>query len=488
MPPLQNAREPRRLLSLLPFLAAAAGLGLCVKAVRPAEPAALTATAETSADQAAPLPLHKTASSARVALTQIEARPPVDLESLLVQTHEAFLRRDSVHLGAALEELLIDPELALELLDGLKAQRWGCDEDALTPTEDGARIAIGAGAALYSSEQTPTEPEFAGRFIVGTIESLPLMRPLLARYVAKELARAEVGGARVLGARWLPIILRLRWANPEARHLYEILLEGVTESEDADSAAIAHLLFSDEEDPALLRIALARLLKDDPAHWIGVANEWYERAESNTLRSALASAVAAAAPCDDAARFLAHAASSTLHAQTASLAGRAGGLEALADEYEVRLSMGDDPAARRALVSGLARDPDLCLGIARTDPDRGVRGQALLSATVRTTSREAIDVVRAAWQSADDRHYGVEPRHLVWSAANAVSRVAPELRSEAVELLRSLASDPELPHEARTDACARLRRWLPTHEHAVLRAELSKALTANETHTITELR
>jgi hypothetical protein len=170
------------------------------------------------------------------------------------------------------------------------------------------------------------------------------------------------------------------------------------------------------------------------------------------------------------------------------LAARDGGLDALADEYEARLSTGDDPAARRALVSGLARDSDLCLGIARTDPDRAVRGQALLSATVRTSSREALDVVRAAWQSADDRHYGVAPRHLVWSAANAISRVAPELRSEAVELLRSLASDPELPHEARADACARLSRWLPTHEHAALRAELTTTQTTNETHTLPELR
>jgi hypothetical protein len=488
MPPLQNAREPHRLLSLLPFLAAAAGLGLCVKAVRPAAPAALIPPAKNTANEAAPLPLHKTASSARVPLTQLEARPPVDLEALLIEAHESFLERDSVHLGATLEELLIDPALALELLDGLQTQRWGRGEGALTPAEDGARIAIGAGAALYSSEQSPAELGFAGRFIGSSIESLRLMRPLLARCVAKELARAEVDGARVLGARWLPFILRLRWAHPEARHLYELLLEGVAESEDADSAAIAHLLFSDEEDPGLLRIALARLLKDDPAHWIGVANEWYERAESSAVRAALASAVTAAARPEDAARFLAHAASSRLHAQAASLAARNGGLEALADEYEARLSMGDDPAARRALVSGLARDPDLCLGIARTDPDRGVRGQALLSATVRTTSREAIDVVRAAWQSADDRHYGVEPRHLVWSAANAVSRVTPELRSEAVELLRSLASDPELPHEARADACARLSRWLPAHEHAALRAALSTHLTTDKNHPSPELR
>ena len=488
MSPAQNLQEPRRLRSLFPFLAAAAGLSLCITATRPEELTLSATPVSSTVDETAPLPLHEAPSNARAPLTQLEAQAPRDLEALLAQVHEAFLKRDSLQLGGALEELLIEPELALELLDGLQAQRWGRNEDTLTPIEDGARIAIGAGAALYSSERTPLEPAFAERFIAHSIESLSLMRPLLARCVAEELARAEADGVRVLDARCLPLILRLHWAHPESRDLYELLLETVAGSEDADSAAIARLLFSNEEDPGLLRIALARLLKDDPAHWIGVANEWYERAESSAVRAALASAVTAAARPEDAARFLAHAASSRLHAQAASLAARDGGLEALADEYEARLSMGDDPAARRALVSGLARDPDLCLGIARTDPDRGVRGQALLSATVRTTSREALDVVRAAWQSADDRHYGVEPRHLVWSAANAVSRVSPELRPEAVELLRSLASDPELPHEARADACQRLSRWLPVHEHAALRAELSAILTTNETHTIPELR
>ena len=237
-----------------------------------------------------------------------------------------------------------------------------------------------------------------------------------------------------------------------------------------------------------MRVALSRLLKDDPAHWFGVASEWYERADSIPMRAAIASAVAAAAPTRDAARFLARAASPLLHAQAAILAARDGGMDSLSDEYEARLSVGDDPAARRALVSGLARDSDLCLGIARTDPDRGVRGQALLSATVRSSSREALDVIEAAWHAADDERYGVAPRHLVWSAANAVSRVEPELRTEAVELLRSLASDPALPNEVRSDACARLRRWLPTHEHSALTALLSSMNTTQETQNTQELR
>ena len=117
-----------------------------------------------------------------------------------------------------------------------------------------------------------------------------------------------------------------------------------------------------------------------------------------------------------------------------------------------------------------------------------MRGQALLSATAAGVSEEALDILRAAWHAGEDPYYGVAPRHLVWSAANAISRVTPELRSEAVELLRSLATDPELPHEARADACSRLSRWLPTHEHAALRAELTTTQTTTETHTIPELR
>jgi hypothetical protein len=444
-------------------------------------PPAQAVIEKTGANETEPLPFTQTNQSARTSLTPSTSDSVHALEALLLTTHDAFAARDSRQLGATLEELLINSDVALLLIDGLKTQRWGRADEALTPSEDGARIAIGAGVALYSSAHSPAATDFGERFITALLESLPLMRPLLAPCIAEELARAEVNDAPVLNAPWLPLILQLRWAHPESRHIYDLLLQALLGSEEADSAVIARLLFSGEEDPGLLRVALLRLLKDDPAHWFGVASEWYERADSIPMRAAIASAVAAAAPTRDAARFLAQAASPLLHAQAASLAARDGGMDSLSHEYEARLSAGDDPSARRALVSGLARDSDLCLGIARTDPDRSVRGQALLSATVRSSSREALDVIEAAWQAADDERYGVAPRHLVWSAANAVSRVEPELRTAAVGLLRSLASDPALPHEVRADACARLRRWLPTHEHSALTALLSSMNATQDT-------
>ena len=155
---------------------------------------------------------------------------------------------------------------------------------------------------------------------------------------------------------------------------------------------------------------------------------------------------------------------------------REGLLRHTLDEYEERLLTEDDPLGRRALVVGLVREPDLCLGIARTDPDAGVRGQALLSATATGVSEEALDVLGAAWQAGEDPYYGVAPRHLVWASANAALHASPGLRPVAVDLLRSLAADPTFPGPVRWDACDRLERWLPDAVHAALEAELSLSL------------
>ena len=476
--------EPQALRGLLPFFLAGCLLWLAVHLIQPAAPEPILLAADT--DPPAPT-AYQTLSIASGHRTPIAPRQPPTpaklLEELLLQAHTAFEARDADTLSTILEDILIDPNNAMAIIDGLATQRWGQGSEPLTPQEDGARLALSAGATLYATDATPTDPSFAEEFLAQAFESLPRMRPRLVLPIAAELARAEVEGVRVIGAEWLPHILRLRWQHPDLRPALDLLLEAVCADEHADGSLLARLFLSDEEDPGLLRIALARLLADDPVHWLGVANEWFEHAPDLATRSALASAVAAAAPPADAARFLADAADPGLFAQVSTLASRPGGLDALADHYEERLLTLDDPGARRALVVGLAREPDLCLGIARTDPDRGVRGQALLSATVRSVSPEALDVLRAAWESGDDPHYGVEPRHLVWAAANTALRAGSDLRPAAVELLRSLAADPALPHAARADACRRLARWLPASEHAALTTGLAASRVTISTPT-----
>ena len=273
----KTPEEPHTVRALLPILALVTALALCVDAVRP-EPQGPKANAtSTQTEPAEPLPPNAMAQSQRAALVEVEEADAVELEVLLQRAHQALVMRDASALSAALEAVLIDPMLALEVLDGLKAQRWfeGDLEGPLTPIEDGARLAVGAAAALYQSPNTPTDPAFGERFLELSLESLPSLRPRLARCIADELARAEVEGARVLGARCLPLILRLRWAHPESRAVYDPLLEVICSDEDADSAALARLLFSEEEDPGLLRVALARLLRDDPAHRVGGAGDWF---------------------------------------------------------------------------------------------------------------------------------------------------------------------------------------------------------------------
>jgi len=475
---------PKALRSIAPLCAVGLFLWLVVdpKEVAPGEASLVAGEV-----LASPLVSESGASLERVPLSGVEGSAiEAPLRDLLLEAHRSFHARDSAALSEVLESVLIEPEDSIEVLDGLASGRWAEADLPLSAVEDGARIVVGAGAALYSSAESPTEATFGERFLGHALRALLEMRPGLAELMARELARAEVEGERVFGARWLPRLLHLRWKHPERSGLFDHLLEAACSDEAADGVLLSRLLLSGEEDPGLLRVALGRLLLEDPVHWMSVARDWFDRATDMETRAALASAVASSAPLEEAARFFADVADAELTAELCVLAARDGGVEELADLYEERLLSEDDPIGRRALVTGLLREPDLCLGIARTDPDAGVRGQALLSATAAGVSEEALDVLRAAWQSGEDPYYGVAPRHLVWASANAALHATEELRPVAVDLLRSLALDSSFPAPVRWDACRRLERWLPDTDHAALETELSLSLPQMSIDPITQ--
>ncbi|MCH2106366.1 MAG: hypothetical protein MK291_06970, partial [Planctomycetes bacterium] len=371
--PTKNGPEASRLIP--PLCALALFLWLVTG---PREPAPAAALQDTSTASDPSSSAESDRASQRLSLEeQPESTAAVALTDLLLEAHRSFHARDSAALSLALESILLDPERSLELLDGLAQGRWTESDLPLSAAEDGARLAVGAGAALYSSDESPTEPAFAERFLGQALTSLLKMRGGLAELMARELARAEVEGERVFGARWLPRLLHLRWKHPERSALFDPLLEAACSDEDADGALLARLLLSGEEDPGLLRVALGRLLLEDSLHWMSVARDWFDRARDIETRAALASAVATSAPLEEASRFFADVADPELTGELRALAGRDGGTDELEDLYEERLLSEDDPIGRRAVVSGHLSAPDLCLGLARTAPAAGVRGPAL---------------------------------------------------------------------------------------------------------------
>jgi|GEM_PF-5848577 len=484
-PATNNTTAPSSILvpCALGLVPCALGLVLCALglllwlAARPGDPAPRITELKPTAEQVSAPTQAETSHPERVPLAEpSEAQTEAPLTDLLLEAHRAFHARDSAALSEALESILIEPASALEVLEGLTTNRWFEPALPLSAAEDGARLAIGAGAALYASSESPTEAAFSERFLSRALTALLEMRAGLAELMTRELARAEVEGARVWGAEWLPRLLHLRWRHPDRAALFDLLLETACRGADADGALLTRLLLSGEEDPGLLRVALGRLLREDPLHWMSVARDWYERASDIETRSALASAIATAAPLPEATRFFADVSDPTLLAELRSLATREGGARELADLYEERLLSEDDPRGRRTIVSGLVHEPDLCLGIARTDPDSGVRGQALLTATVDGVSEESLDILRAAWRAGEDPYYGVAPRHLVWASSNAALHATEDLRPVALQLLRSLALDHSFPASVRLDACERLERWLTPSDHAALEAELSSSL------------
>ena len=240
--PTKNGPEASRLIP--PLCALALFLWLVTG---PREPAPAAALQDTSTASDPSSSAESDRASQRLSLEeQPESTAAVALTDLLLEAHRSFHARDSAALSLALESILLDPERSLELLDGLAEGRWAEAHLPLSAAEDGARLAVGAGTALYSSDESPTEAAFSERFLGHALTSLLKMRGGLAELMARELARAEVEGERVFGARWLPRLLHLRWKHPERSALFDTLLEAACSDEDADGALLARLLLSGE--------------------------------------------------------------------------------------------------------------------------------------------------------------------------------------------------------------------------------------------------
>ena len=158
------------------------------------------------------------------------------------------------------------------------------------------------------------------------------------------------------------------------------------------------------------------------------------------------------------------------------LGAREGGFLALEAGYQELLERGADPAARRMLVMGMfgAGGGDLArvTGIALSDPDAAVRGQAWLTWTsspaYRPAARDLVDLRLA-------RERGVADVHAIGAARNLARRAEGGLRQGALAFLRELALDDRARLRDRRAALEALSAYVGEAERRDLEARLAAA-------------
>lgn len=393
-----------------------------------------------------------------------------DLIERLRATARAFSDSDSRALERSLESLLFvapTPRRVLALVrDG---------ELALDSLESvGAMLVIGFGAASEVRRSTLT---LAGKpFTREVLEALAVIEAEPAAPIARFAAGLVSEGRPAIGARWLPLIAVLRDQAPLHASNFDPLVHAILASSEEVGAApevMAELagIVSHSTDALAVEAALAVLLATDPDTFLLVAEELHARSKrAPPIAQAVVNAIARHAPVEAGARSLARLANGSEYGAFFSLGERTGALEAVGREYSALVAARENAIGRKMLVSAMgAEEAPVLLGIAATDPDAGVRHQALLTATLRPT--DALDVmrtVRAGHALRSDGTNGMSTRSALSVAENLLLNGAPGVRADAVWWLKEVVVDPTERMQDRELAWTKLKAQARAEEIAGL--------------------
>ena len=395
----------------------------------------------------------------------------------------SVLNDDGPELEAALLPLLRDPRTAQRVLALLVSGELSVDPEALNAEELGAVAAVFYAFELYNSDDADLAWMVAGvdgrAFGSELLAALPSIAEPARGWLAGRLSQASVDGRFVLDPSWLHEILALRRAHPELREMYGSLLEnmgaGLGESERQSFYA---LFLTESDDPTLVKVALSQLLAGGrpETYLVWAAELWAQSEAAPEMRSGIAQAVATAAPPELAARFLGGVAETGMYGAFHALGARENGTEALVDEYDRLVTSNLSATARRMVISGMSSAGEApLLGIARTDPDAQVRGQALvtMSLTQQSLTSASIEALRTGYSERDDPHVGVPLEWTTLAAANMVrSGGDTGLRTQALALLRDIAEDTSLAATQRRRALDSLSPWVDPELRAAIAASI----------------
>ena len=420
-----------------------------------------------------------------------EAAPPAapapTVAPLAADELRAALRRlaqadmqDSAALEAALRPLFVPPDNVLAVLELLKANGLG-DEESLTLEELGALRCLTLAVLVFNpppgvqSTLASEGVSLDGRALVlAILRALPDIFAPEQEYLADMLgSQRDERGRAILDSSYAAELERLAAAYPEHAPLFERLLAGLLEVLDAaDAAALQALYVSDADSPVLVAAGLKRWLEANAATALAWAESVYDQEEtSDEIRRAISGAVALAAPVEDAAEFLSERAQRTMLLQFMALGERAGGKEALDDQYwNLRIGGDADDRARTMLVSGMTdATTEALLAIGQEDPSPFVRGQAWTTLTASngfTPSQAVLDRLAEAWQGRNDPLRSVPTAGIVSAAGNFAGKAgqSPALREGAIDLLRTIVRDPSTSETDRSSALKKLERLVSAEE------------------------
>ena len=387
--------------------------------------------------------------------------------------------------------ILIEPARvtrSLELLQGPQLVRAGVE---LSFGERGATLALGLAAATYGRPggELPAAARDLDRhaLVVELIEALPLLRAPVAAHLVSLLERLRLDGRPVVGAGFFQVVLDLRRGHPQLGALLDQLLqECAAELPGEQRRAIARLFVNEGEDATLVKVAFAQLLSGEGSGlYLQLARERLGDAQTRPeVQRAILEALASAAPLGEALDAIAPHLDVESVGALVLLSKREGGVAALVAAYDARLTGGLAPEERRWLVAGLedAGEQDLLHDIARTDPDRSVRGQAMLSVSLNTDrpTTELLDDVLAGRDQPGDPFIGLDALHSSMALSNLALRAgragAEELASRALDEVRAMVLSGEFTPRERRFALRNLSRQVPAAELAALQAQLEAQL------------
>ena len=429
--------------------------------------------------------------SAPAAATAAELAP-VDDGSLYARLVRIGSIDDPSLLEFELEPLLAEPvhmQRVVELL------REGVLEDVGTQVVGGSLAELGASKAIFFAAasycaSSADRPAFipwgvdGHEFMLRVLNAMAHMRLEVAINLATMLGRITIDGRLLVDSSYLTIVRALRSSYPERREVFDKLLTYIGEDlGEQERLALYSLFMNEVDDPELFKDALAQLLRsENSALVMTYAEDVYTQNPSDRgLRRAIRQAIASAAPVDEAARFFAR---STDHEEMAfvelsTLGMRAGGGDAVAEEYNALVSTNADPNKRALLVFGMeSLGQELLKGIAETDVDANVRGQARVLMSVGqdwTPDEHDLEALQLGYEQRDDPLLGLSVSSTVMVAKNLAMHAPagrPELRSGAVELLRKVVENEELQSWDRERALHALSPYLSELEQALLADQL----------------
>jgi hypothetical protein len=368
---------------------------------------------------------------------------------------------DFVSLKRDLEDVLIDVSTPLQVLELMKADVLAQDVVA----SKGGLLVLSVAIKRYNAGDKILGVD--GRaFLLTVLDALPEIKPPEQGLLIAEIVRARVNDRYVLDLSYLSKILELRARHPDQAQVFSALLTHIAEelSGGPEYEQFYSLFVNDTHDPVLVRISLSALLRAKGNTFLPLAEEMYARAKGDpALRSAITQAIATSAPVADAAKSLSRLADYSQAAEFDILGSRAGALEALGAQYTDLVAGHSSPLSRAMLVSGMhAEKESVMLGIATTDPDAQVRGQALLTLTLtRPASGDIVDTLIQAHDSRGDPRIGISTSTAVAAAGNILLHTDGAQRDRAQKFLTQVAYDASISDGERLAAVAKLKPLVP---------------------------